>query len=63
MNPKFEDLLYSSGFTTQGCWEELDDYTKDAILRYGELVVRECAGICEANDYQNILQHFFGVAK
>ena len=53
MNPKFEDLLYSSGLTAQGCWDQLDDYTKDAILRYGELVIRECAGLLKKEAESN----------
>lgn len=33
MNPKIENLLYQAGITAQGCWDELDSYAKDAILR------------------------------
>jgi len=29
----FEDAIYNAGLTAQGCWENLDDYTQDAIKR------------------------------
>jgi hypothetical protein len=29
----FENALYNAGMTAQGCWENLDDYTQDAIKR------------------------------
>lgn len=28
-----EDILYHSGLTAQGCWEELDSYAQEAITR------------------------------
>lgn len=43
MNEKFDDLLYAAGLTAQGCWDEMDDYDREAILKFGELVVRKCA--------------------
>jgi hypothetical protein len=38
----FERLHYHSGLIAQGCWDELDDYDREAIQRFGDLVVREC---------------------
>jgi hypothetical protein len=35
--------MYQSGLTAQGCWDEMDDYAKQAILKFGQLIVRECA--------------------
>jgi hypothetical protein len=29
---KFDDLMYEAGLTAQGCWDEMDDYDKEAIL-------------------------------
>ena len=26
MNQKIQDLMYHSGLTAQGCWDEMDDY-------------------------------------
>lgn len=43
MNEKFDDLLYAAGLTAQGCWDKLDAYDREAILKFGELVVRKCA--------------------
>lgn len=42
MNAQFEDLMYRSGLTAQGCWDEFDDYTREAIEVFGVLVVEEC---------------------
>ncbi|GDX66827.1 hypothetical protein LBMAG36_18940 [Chlorobiota bacterium] len=59
MNEQFEKLIYKSGLTAQGCWDEMDSYMHDAIKQFAELIVRECAEIClEANDHKNILRHF-----
>ena len=38
----FSRLHYHSGLVAQGCWEELDEYDRAAIVRFGDLVVREC---------------------
>jgi len=43
MTDKFDHLLYESGLTAQGCWDELDSYAKEAILTFGKLVVKECS--------------------
>jgi hypothetical protein len=42
MNERFEQCLYLSGLTAQGCWDELDDYAKQGIHKFAELIVREC---------------------
>lgn len=39
MNEKFEQLLYESGLTADGCWDQLDEYDRAAILKFGELIV------------------------
>ena len=38
MNERFEELLYKSGLTAQGCWDEMDEYAQQAIERFAELV-------------------------
>ncbi len=43
MNSALENLLYQSGLTAQGCWDELDDYAREGIERFAQLIVRECA--------------------
>ena len=45
MTERFDDLMYHAGLTAQGCWDELDDYARDAIERYGKLIVTECIKI------------------
>lgn len=45
MKDKLEDLLYQSGLTAQGCWDELDDYARQGIEKFAELIVRECANV------------------
>ncbi len=42
MNERFENLLYESGLTAQGCWEELDSYAQNAIEKFAKLIVKEC---------------------
>jgi len=44
----FEELHYHSGLVAQGCWNELDDYDRDAIKRFGDLVVKEAIRIVQA---------------
>ena len=41
MDELIEHCMYESGLTAQGCWDELDDYAKEAILRFGELLARD----------------------
>ena len=47
MNEQFEKLMYESGLTAQGCWDEMDSYMHDAIKQFAELIVRDCMLICE----------------
>jgi hypothetical protein len=47
MNNQFDDLIYAAGLTAQGCWDEMDEYDRNAILKFAELIVRECAQVSE----------------
>ena len=49
----FERLHYHSGLVAQGCWSDLDDYDREAIQRFGDLVVKECLDICQQAIEQN----------
>ena len=40
MNELIEHCMYESGLTAQGCWDELDDYAKEAIERFAYTVLR-----------------------
>lgn len=42
MNKQLEQLLYESGLTAQGCWDELDTYDKQAIERFAKLIIQDC---------------------
>ena len=42
MDELIEHCLYESGLTADGCWDELDDYAKEAIERFARLLVQEC---------------------
>jgi hypothetical protein len=44
MPTKFEDLMYRSGLTASGCWDQLDDYDRKAIEKFAELIVDD---ICD----------------
>ena len=45
-NQQIENLMYHAGLTAQGCWDEMDDYAKQAIERFAVLIVRECLDQC-----------------
>jgi hypothetical protein len=41
----FSRLHYHSGLVAQGCWDELDEYDREAIMRFGDLIVKECTEV------------------
>ena len=70
MNDQLEDLMYQAGLTAQGCWDEMDDYAKEAIKRLAQLIVTECALVanehveeCEGTNYGvgHVLKRHFGI--
>lgn len=72
MNEIIEHCMYESGLTADGCWNQLDDYAKEAIERFAKLIVRECAeyaertGILNDADYEgemiaDAIKEHFGV--
>jgi hypothetical protein len=64
MNEHIENLMYQAGLTAQGCWDEMDEYDRTAILKFAELIVKECADIATINAHQYqppgdfVLKHF-----
>ncbi len=46
MKPRVEELMYHAGLTAHGCWDTMDDYDREAIEKFVELIVGECLGIC-----------------
>ena len=57
MTEHLEHLLYESGLTAQGCWDELDEYARQGIEKFALLIVRECANQCLSDDCMRILNH------
>ena len=49
MNNDFDNLMYEAGLTAQGCWDEMDDYDHAAIMKFAELIVRECVKVMYDN--------------
>jgi hypothetical protein len=47
MNERIEELMYQSGLTAQGCWDEMDTYDHVAIEKLIELVIKDCIGVVE----------------
>ena len=64
MNEKLEDLMYLAGLTAQGCWDSMDQYDREAIEKFAQLIIRECADIASMNQHQYestgvyVLKHF-----
>ena len=47
MNQHFEDLMYQAGLTAQGCWDQLEPYDREAVRKFGQLVVESCVNTCD----------------
>ena len=64
MNDRMENLMYQAGLTASGCWDQMDAYDKQAIEKFAELIVKECADIATMNQFQwdssgeYLLKHF-----
>ena len=50
MNKTIDDLMYEAGLTAQGCWDEMDEYNRTAIMKFAELIIRECADLYTHDD-------------
>jgi hypothetical protein len=67
MNERLENLLYESGLTAQGCWDELDGYAKQGIERFAELIIEECIYACATErlgktaGVEELIRQHFGV--
>ena len=46
---KLDDLMYQSGMTAQGCWDEMDSYQQEAIMKLSQLIAKECMDIIVQN--------------
>lgn len=47
---KFDELLYESGLTAQGCWDQMDSYDQEAILKFARLTIRECVNVIQTQE-------------
>jgi len=45
MTDKFDDLMYEAGLTAQGCWDQMDEYDRTAILKFADLIVKDCISV------------------
>lgn len=61
MNKRLDDLMYASGLTAQGCWDEMDEYAKQAIERFAELIVQECISSVGSQADKAYLKKHFGL--
>lgn len=57
--------MYEAGLTAQGCWDHMDEYDRAAIMKFAELIVKECIRLCDRVDLagaddciDNIKDHF-----
>lgn len=46
---KLDELMYQSGMTAQGCWDEMDSYQQEAIMKLSQLIAKECMDIIVQN--------------
>jgi hypothetical protein len=65
MNDQFDKLVYESGLVAQGCWDKFDEYDKQALNKFAELIVKEMLQTCEDHPAwtgrmigEQIKQHF-----
>ena len=62
MNERIEELMYQSGLTAQGCWDEMDEYDRTAILKFSELIIQECIEISQVGSItESKLKEHFGI--
>lgn len=48
-NETIDDIIYESGLSAQGCWDEMDSYDHDAIITAIKLTAQRCFEI--SNNY------------
>lgn len=60
-NTTIEEIIYQSGLIAQGCWDELDSYAKDGIIRAIQLTAKGCADVCMSQADRKNIRHKFGL--
>jgi hypothetical protein len=74
MNKQINDLMYNAGLTADGCWNQMDDYDREAVLKFAELIVLKCLTIVERQEYSyheadplhetaELIRDYFGIEE
>ena len=58
MTNKIDELMYHAGMTAQGCWDEMDSYDQEAIMKLSQLIAKECMNIVMQNRKYAIQHHW-----
>ena len=45
MNDRLTQLMYDAGLTAQGAWDSMDQYQCDAVMKFAELIIEDCANL------------------
>lgn len=45
MNDRLTQLMYDAGLTAQGAWDSMDQYQCDAVMKFAELIIKDCADL------------------
>jgi hypothetical protein len=55
----FEQLLYESGLTAQGSWDQMDQYDREAIQHLYAMAIQDCINNVTAweRDSRNHISH------
>lgn len=62
MTTKYDELLYKSGLTAQGAWDEMDEYQREAVLRFADMIVEEVAAHIHNSTDRHRKDYFAAVA-
>lgn len=46
-NETIDDIIYESGLSAQGCWDEMDSYDQEAIVSAIKLTAQRCFEISQ----------------
>ena len=52
----FEELHYYSGLTAVGCWDTMDEYDREAIRCFGDMIIEKAIRLAQAES-----ERFYGM--
>ena len=64
MSDRIDDLMYEAGLLADGCWDQFDEYDKEAIHKFAQLIINESIEVMKSLDYhgewlgEKIKEHF-----